>query len=94
MLESLTDILKQRISAQKPQSKRGTEWTDLVQEFQKEINRERYGTKWAPVSFVSVQNKVSHLDLETLYWFKSVCTDAKKRNGSFSKCFFGALKVK
>lgn len=38
---------------------------------------------------------LSHIkDNFTLHYFLSSCKDSKNRNGSFSKCFYGSLKVK
>ena len=96
-MESISGLvlqLQEKIKQQGIPKKRGTEWTDLVQKFQDEINDERFRTCWKPVTFMAVRYKVEHLDTQTLYWFLSVCRDYKARNGSFGKCFFGSLKVK
>lgn len=91
----IAQILQEKVRLQtRKHHHRGTEWTELVQFFQEEINKERRGTKYKPLSFMAVRNKVSHLDIGTLYWFKSVATDYKNRNGSLSKFFFGSLKIK
>ncbi len=37
--------------------------------------------------------KIAHLSLSDLYYFLSVCKDAKSRGRSFSKHFFGSIKV-
>lgn len=67
----------------------------ILSQFLEEINKERMGTKWKKLTGRAVAMKLSHLkDNNTLYYFLSICKDAKNRNGSFSKCFFGALKVK
>lgn len=67
----------------------------VLKQFQDEINSERMGTKYKPVTGRAVAMKLSHIkDLQTLYYFLSICRDAKHRRGSFSKCFFGSLKCK
>ena len=94
------DILK----AREIKSKRGTHWTDMVKECVVIINEERLSTKYPQLSFIAVRNKVAHLDDASLAYLVSICKDAKNRKvlnkegflipGSFSKVFFGALKVK
>ena len=67
----------------------------IISQFLEEINKERIGTKFKPMTGRGVAMKLSHLtDNQTLYYFLSTCKDAKNRRGSFSKCFFGSLKVK
>ncbi len=56
-----------------------------------EINRARIGTKYRPLKFMAIKLKVEHLSDSDLGYFISVCQKAKC---GFSKCFFGALKVK
>lgn len=68
---------------------------DILRQFLEEINKERIGTKFKPITGRAVAMKLSHLkDNHTLYFFLSQCKDYKNRNKSFSKYFFGALKVK
>lgn len=72
-----------------------SERADIIRQFVEEINAERVGTKYKPVSGRAIAMKLSHLkDNGTLYYFLSQCKDYKNRNGSFSKYFWGALKVK
>lgn len=72
-----------------------SERADIIRQFMEEINKERVGTKWKPVTGRAVAIKVGHLkDNHTLYYFLSTCKDYKNRHGSFSKAFFGSLKVK
>lgn len=67
----------------------------ILKQFLEEINKERVGTKYKPLTGRAVAIKLSHLkDNHTLYFFLSQCKDYKNRQGSFSKYFFGALKVK
>lgn len=82
--------------------KRGDPLTDLIQEFQFEINKEagviyKVGEKKKKTraySFADVRGRVKHLSYQDLRYFMSVCKDYKNRHGSFRKAFFGALKVK
>ena len=63
--------------------------------FIEEINKERLATKWQPITGRAIAMKLGHLkDNGTLYFFLSQCKDYKNRQGSFSKYFFGALKLK
>lgn len=66
----------------------------IISQFVEEINKERLGTKYKPLSGKAVAIKLSHLkDNGTLYYFLSTCKDYRNRHGSFSKMFFGSLKV-
>lgn len=68
---------------------------DIIRQFLEALNLERIGSKYKPLTGRAVAMKVSHLkDNGTLYHFLSCCKDYKSRNGSFSKYFFGALKVR
>lgn len=76
-------------------SKIRSERSDIIRQFLEEINKERIGTKWKLMTARGVAIKVGHLkDNHTLYFFLSQCKDYKNRQGSFSKYFFGALKVR
>ncbi len=99
---NIEEIIKQKIAMEK--KKRGTYWTDLVKECVDVINKERYGSKFPQVSFIAIRSKVAHLDDASLSYLVSICKDAKNRKvmnkegvlvqGSFSKVFFGVLKVR
>lgn len=65
----------------------------VIKDFVDAINLERVGTKFKPVTGKSIALQLSHLSVEELYYFLSMCKDYKNRNGSFSKCFYGALKL-
>ena len=87
----------QEINTNKRVSKRSL----IIEEFVKEINKERpytytningKKTKVGLITGKAVALKVSHLQENDLFYFLSVCKDYKNRNGSFSKCFFGSLK--
>ena len=59
-----------------------------------EIDNERIGTKYKPVYPKALAVKVAHLKIPDLEYMHSICKDYKTRKGSYSKCFFGALKNK
>lgn len=74
---------------------------ELIEQFQVEINKERVeedgrlkDKRYKKLSYVAVLKKVEHLKDPDLYIFYKDCMDGKQRRGSFSKVFFGALKVK
>lgn len=54
------------------------------------------------LSFISIRQKVSHIkDIDTLKWFYGQCKryeengkKEKKFENTFSRCFFGSLKLK
>lgn len=72
-----------------------SERAEVVKSFLDEINLEREGTKYNKLTAKAIACKLGHIkELGDLYYFLSECKDYKKRNGSFSKYFFGALKVK
>lgn len=66
----------------------------ILQQFIDEINKERLGTKWKPVFPKSVAIKTAHLSIPDLEYFFSTCKEWQQRKGSFSQCFYGALKNK
>ena len=90
-MQSLFDIIKE-----KQQIKQGatSERASVIQQFTEEINQEREGTKYKLLTGKVIAIKLSHLKLQDLYTFLSLCRDYKNRQKSFSKYFFGALKVK
>lgn len=67
---------------------------ELIEQFLVEINKEREGTKYKKLSYKVVLLKLKHIPDTDLYIFYKECLDGKQRRGSFSKVFFGALKVK
>lgn len=92
-MESITNIINKLDRTQK--SRITNERQDIVRQFLEEINKERVGTKYKPMTGKGVAMKLSHLkDNGTLYFFLSECKDYKNRNGSFSKYFWGALKIR
>jgi len=75
----------------RPKSKINSERASVIDEFVQAINQDREGTKYQPIKPRAIAIKVAHLKLPDLYYFLSKCKDYK---GSFSKCFFGSLKIK
>jgi len=72
-----------------------SERAEIVKMFVDEINKEREGTKWKPVTGRSVAIQLSCLKTNfELYNWLSQCRDYKNRNGSFGKIYYGALDLK
>lgn len=67
----------------------------IVSEFVKEINKNRLKTKYKPVTGRMIAIKTSHLSKEELRdFFKQCWRYHIEGKGQFSKCFFGALRIK
>lgn len=90
-MKSLFEILE---GQQNKKQGANSERASVIQQFVEEINKERLGTKYKPLSATAVAIKLAHLNLQSLYTFLSLARDYKNRQGSFSKYVFGALKVK
>ena len=91
-MEEIKNILLKIDRTQK--SRITNERQEIIYKFTEAINNERYGTKYKPMTGKAVACKLGHLkDNATLYYFLSQCKDYQNRHGSFSKYFFGALKV-
>ena len=58
------------------------------------INSERVGTKYKQLTGRGIAIKVSHIPTSDLYAVHSMGKDYKNRKGSYSKYFFGAMKIK
>ena len=72
-------------------SKATSQRATIIEDITKEINKEREGTKWKPLTGRGVAMKVAHLkDTQDIYFLYSKCKKAK----SFGACFFGELRVK
>jgi hypothetical protein len=72
-----------------------SERAELIGFFADEINKERKGTKYKPVTYRYIAVKLSHIKSRSdLYYLKSQALDYQARHGSFSKYFFGALKAR
>jgi hypothetical protein len=64
----------------------------LITQIVNEVNKERIGTKWKPVSYITVLRKLKGKTEYQVTTCISNCKDYKNRNGSFGKCFWGSLK--
>lgn len=64
----------------------------LLKDFVDNLNLERVGTKYKPLTGKVVAIKLFHLSEFDLSAFYSMCKDYQRRHGSFSKYFWGALK--
>ena len=76
------------------QSKANSNRASIIEMFVTEINRERFKTKYGKIAPRVVAIKVGHIKGDDLYAFHRQCMDYKNVKGSYSKCFFGALKVR
>ena len=92
-MKEISSILSELETSQKTRITNERQF--ILSKFVDEINKERLDTKYKPITGRAVAMKVSHLkDNSTLYYFYSQCLDYKNRRGSFSKYFFGSIKVK
>jgi hypothetical protein len=73
-----------------------TNWrAPFIEEIIREINLERKGTKYRPVTFVRMNDLLSHLKTRTdLHYLCSIAKDAKNRGKSYGKVVFGSIKTK
>jgi hypothetical protein len=72
-----------------------SERAELVGYFADEINKERKGTRYRPVTYRYIGVKLAHIkSLSDLYYLKSTLEDYRTRGNSFSKGFFGSLKAR
>ena len=78
----------------KPTTTANSERAELIGYFGDEINRERAGTKWKPVTPRYIGVKLGHLSVFDLNYLKRTLADYTARGNSFSKGFFGSLKVR
>ena len=76
-----------------PESKKLSKRAEIIEQFVIEINKERVGSKYPLVTGRMIAIKLSHLKvIDELFYFMSICRDAKRRGDSFSRCFWGKLK--
>ena len=78
----------------------------ILRDFETEINNERASNNWKykvgkvwknykPITGKELSLRLAHIkEIEDLLYFLSTCMDYKHRKGSFSKCFFGSLKIR
>ena len=71
-----------------------SERSELVGFFADEINKERKGTKYPKVTYRYIGVKLAHLSVFDLHYLKSTLEDYRARGNSFSRGFFGSLKVR
>jgi len=95
-MEKIGDLLKKRNP-----SHSNSERTSILSMFVEEINKERIGTKWKPMSKLNITRLCidinRHPQLKTdqqLYEFLSLCKESKETGGSFGGKCFGTLRVK
>lgn len=72
-------------------------WADAIEYFREQINKERIKDNLIPLSFIAIRQKLVALkEIDDLRWFYFQCLryKTKKKGNTFSKCFFGALKLK
>lgn len=77
-------------------------WAKGVQFFQKKVNQDLLKDKKLPLPFIAIRQKVAHIkDIDDLKWFYGQCLKYeangirnKKFENTFSRCFFGSLKLK
>lgn len=68
------------------------ECMELVGYFMQEVNRDRLRDKFAPLPIGYFRKKLAHLkEPKDFYYLKSVCEDARRRGGSFTKKFWFEL---
>ena len=77
------------------------EWNEAVNYFVIRINRDRKREGGELVSFISVRMKLVALkEIDGLRWLYLVCEkysktkDKEGRDNTFSKCFYGSLKIR
>jgi len=67
---------------------------ELLEKFKDELNTERIGSKYRPVSMGQLRRKLQPLSEFDLHAFFSQCKDYQRRNGSFGRYFWWAIKIK
>ena len=78
-----------------------SERSSIISMFIDEINKERVGTRWKPLSKINITRLCidinRHPQLKSnqqLYEFLSLCKESKGNGGSFGAKCFGTLRVK
>jgi len=90
-MKPLSSLLKPR---QRPKTGPRSERAELVGYFTDSVNKEREGTKWPQVSPRYIAVKLAHLSVFDLHYLKKTLEDYTARGNSFSRGFFGSLKIK
>lgn len=82
------------------------DWNNAVQFFQVRINKDMKKSGMPPVTFIAVRMKLVALrEIDDLRWFYREClkysytyqkvlVKGKPVRNTFSRCFYGALKIK
>lgn len=106
MLTSIQEILQKRIESTQTNSLEkqfildGREyqkkWAEAVQFFQKQINKDRKKSEKKELPFMAIRSKLEAVrEIDDLRWFYTQCLKySRKKGNTFSKCCFGALKIK
>ncbi len=92
---SNSDNLKRQFELEKAEYQRN--WARAVQFFQKKVNEDRKKEKMKPLPFMAIRTKLEAVkEIDDLRWFYTQCLEYqyKKKGNTFSKCFWGALKIK
>jgi hypothetical protein len=89
-MEKISNLFGERKSL--PKKKRRSERSDLIEYFYLNANADRDGKKYKKLPVTYYAWKLSHLKVPDLDYLKSVCEDAERRGGSWSKVFWGSLK--
>lgn len=84
-MKSIRDILNTRQS-----KKTVSERAELIGFFHEKL-RDQRGKPYR-IQFIGM--KLSPFSLEDLYYLKSKCIEIEARGGSFSKTFWGSLKIR
>jgi hypothetical protein len=104
---SIQDILKDRLEAYQnntlveqfkvDKKEYRQKWLNAVSFFFNKINQERSQQCLKNYSFIVILKKVEHIkEIDDLRWFYKQCLnyEKKKKGNTFSKCFFGSLKIR
>lgn len=67
---------------------------ELLTEILNEINKERVGTKYKPLSIKLLAIKLGHIPTKDFYRLMSEARDYRNRGKSYGQYVFGAIKVK
>jgi hypothetical protein len=78
--------------SQNPNKERRTQRGELLIYLRDGVNAERDGKKYRKVRIGFIAKKLETLSLPDLYYMKSVCEDARRRDKSFGRAFLGMLK--
>jgi hypothetical protein len=91
-IKRLGDLVPKYVQTPKSKTNRPTERGELLTYFILRINAER-GKGYSPYTIPRLAQKLQGFGLQDLYYLRSICDDTRNRGGSWSKCFFGSLKV-